>query len=350
MKSASQVARESREQHGKRFNSLQGATLLNANGDIDLTGLGYQIAIDTLTYIKKQVVEQSFYMIEPAKFVPMPVGEGSFAQAMLTNLSLSTSGKFEEGIINQGSNNDRLATADAAVTAVSVPVINWAKSVGYSIFEVQQALLSGNWDPIEQKHRARKENWDLGIQEIAFLGASSRTDVRGLINQSDVNINTTLVPVPISEMSVGEFSTFVGTIIAAYLTNCNQTRYPNIFVMPLSDYVGLAVPVSTSAALGSKLEYLRKAFAEIVPGGVEIMATAYNNAEINNDLRGLNKNRYVLYRKDVQTLRMDIPVDYTTTSPGTLNNFQFQDAAYAQFTGVKAYKPLEVLYLDETAV
>jgi hypothetical protein len=43
---------------------------------------------------------------------------------------------------------------------------------------------------------------------------------------------------------------------------------------------------------------------------------------------------------------MDIPVDITVTQPNTLNNFQFQDAAYGQYTGVAAYKPLEVLYFD----
>jgi hypothetical protein len=43
---------------------------------------------------------------------------------------------------------------------------------------------------------------------------------------------------------------------------------------------------------------------------------------------------------------MDIPVDFTMTQAGTLNNFQFQDAAYGQFTGVGIYRLLELVYFD----
>lgn len=342
---ATQKAKETLARHNRR--AMAGLTLQNANGDIDTTGLGYQIAIDTLTYIKKQVVQQTFYTLAPADFVPIAVGEGAFSQSILTNLSLNTSGKFEAGIINQGSGNDRLASANAAVSPVTVAVINWAKSVGYTTFEIQQALASMNWDYIEQLHKSRKQNWDLGIQEVAFLGALSNSAVKGLLTQGDVNINTSLITTPIKSMSASQFSNFVEGLLSAYLANCANTVMPDTFLLPLSDYVGLAAPVSEEFPMVSKLKYLQDAFNAIVPGGVDIKASAYNNAA-QNASRSINKNRYVLYRKNEETIRMDIPVDYTTTPANTLNNFQFQDVAYAQFTGVKAYKPLEVLYLDET--
>jgi DNA topoisomerase 2-associated protein PAT1 len=41
--------------------------------------------------------------------------------------------------------------------------------------------------------------------------------------------------------------------------------------------------------------------------------------------------------------RRDVPVDFTVTQPQTLNNWQFEDVAYAQLTGVGFYKPLETL-------
>lgn len=328
--------------------SLMGQTVRNANGDIDASSLGYQEAITTLTYIKKQVVQQKFYTVPPFDFVPMAVGEGSFSQAILTNLSVNASGKFEEGVINQGSGNDRLATANAGVTPVTVPVVNWAKSISYTVIEVEQALRASSWDVIEQYHKARKQNWDLGVQETAFLGLAGDGRVRGLFNQSDVNINTALISTPIKSMSTSQFSAFVEGLLTAYLANCNQTAMPDTFAIPLSDYVGLAAPVSEDFPMVSKLVYLKQAFDAIVPGGVRIMGVAYGNSAINAS-RGITKNRYVLYRKDSESLRMDIPVDFTMTAPNTVNNFQFQDAAYAQFTGVKAYRPLEMLYLDETA-
>lgn len=330
--------------------SLMGMSVRNANGDIDPSSMGYQEAITTLTYIKKQIVKQVFYTLPngPAEFVPIAVGEGAFSQAILTNLSVSSSGKFEEGIINQGSGNDRLASATAGVTPVTVPVVNWAKTIGYSIIEVEQALRASNWDFLENIHKARKENWDLGIQEIAFLGAESDSRIMGLLNQSDVNINTSLITTPIKSMSASQFASFVEGLLAAYLSNCNQTTMPNMFTIPLSDFVGLAGPVSPDFPLVSKMKYLQDAFDAILGVGMmKIKATAYNNAA-QNASRGINKNRYVLYKYDPETVRMDIPVDFTVTAPNTVNNFQFQDAAYGQFTGIKAYRPLEVLYLDET--
>jgi hypothetical protein len=40
---------------------------------------------------------------------------------------------------------------------------------------------------------------------------------------------------------------------------------------------------------------------------------------------------------------MDIPVDFTTTQPNSINNFSFEDVAYGQYTGVGFYRALETL-------
>jgi hypothetical protein len=45
---------------------------------------------------------------------------------------------------------------------------------------------------------------------------------------------------------------------------------------------------------------------------------------------------------------MDLPVDYTVTQANTMNNFQFQSAAYGQFTGVHFYRELEGLLFEYT--
>ena len=52
---------------------------------------------------------------------------------------------------------------------------------------------------------------------------------------------------------------------------------------------------------------------------------------------------YALYRYDAESIRMDVPVNYTPTQPNSLNNFQFQNAAYGQYTGVGFYRNLETL-------
>jgi hypothetical protein len=331
-----------------RYNarSLRGQTMMNANGDIDTSTLGYQIAIDTLTFIKKQITEQKFYQVAVADYVPIAVGDGAFAQNILTNMVLNTSGDFEEGIIQQGSANDRLAMADAGVSSKTMAVANWAKAIGYSIFEIEQALQANNWDIIESKHRARKTNWDLGIQKMAFLGSKGNpTGFPGLLSSSAVNSDSTTISNLIYTLDAADFATFISTILGAYQSNCAYTTFPTHFIIPQDDYVALATPVSPTYPVVTKLTYLKDAFDKIVPGGVKILPSAYG---IGSTAVGstLGHHRYAMYRYDPESLRMDIPVDYTVTQPNTLNNFQFQDAAYGQFTGVGVYRNLELLYFD----
>ena len=123
---------------------------------------------------------------------------------------------------------------------------------------------------------------------------------------------------------------------------------PTHFVIPQSDWLGLASPVSATYPFNSKLEYLKKAFDEIVPGGIKILPCIYGMPNYNLSVinTGTGISRYAMYRYDPESIRMDIPVDYTVTQPNTINNFQFQDAAYGQATGVGVYRGLELLYLD----
>jgi hypothetical protein len=333
-----------------RFNSrsLRGQTLRNATGDIDTSSLGYQITIDTLTFIKKQITEQKFYQVAPADYVPISVGDGAFSQNILTNTTINASGDFEEGIIQQGVSNDRLTSADVGISSKTMAVANWAKAIGYSIFEIEQALQANNWDIIESKHRARKQNWDLGIQKMAFLGSKGfNSTFPGLLTSTLVNTDTTTLTSQIVDLSAADFATFIANILAAYQENCNYTTFPTHFIIPQDDYVGLAAPVASGYPVVSKMTYLKDAFDKIVPGGIKILPVAYaiGSSAVGADT-AIGHHRYAMYRYDPESLRMDIPVDFTMTQPGTLNNFNFQDAAYGQFTGVGIYRALELLYFD----
>lgn len=329
--------------------STQGLSLLNANGDVNSTGMGFQIAIDTLTYIKKQVTTQKFYQVAPADFVPLAVGDGAFAATILTNLEFSNADDFETGNIRTGESNARLAAADASVASKSVKVVNWAKQIGYSIFDIEQALMANNWDPIMAKERARKKNWDLGIQEMCFIGSKSDTGVTGLLNNANVTINTTFITAPISGLNAADFSTFVAGLISTYFTATRSTQMPTNFVIPYTDFLGLQnlTPGTVGTYPISKMEYLLKAFkAATQNDSFQIQPLAYCDAANNSSRTGLNKQCYVLLNKDPESIRMDIPVDYTTTQPNTNNNFQFQNVGYGQYTGVGVYRNLEVLYFQ----
>lgn len=325
------------------------ANVLQRKFDTEIrNALGFEIDITTLTAISKRVVEQKFFTVPPADYLPLRVGDGAWASEILTYRDFAIGADFETGIINTAANDSRLAETDAGVDSVRNPILNWAKQVSWALFDLKLAARSGNWDLVTAKERSRKKNWDLGIQRIAFLGSSGTpTTCMGLLTQSTVTANTALITKPISTMTAAEFATFVQGIIQAYRLNSNYTAFPTHFIIPESDYNGLTTPVASGFPVISMLEYLTNVFrtATMNPN-FKILPLAYANKAINVDVSGLNKNRYTLLNYDEDSLRMDIPVDYSNTLQNTINGFQFQNVGYGQFTGVLAYRPLEMLYFD----
>jgi hypothetical protein len=309
--------------------------------------LGYEIDITSLTAISKRVVEQKFFTIPFADYLPVRVGEGSWSSNLVTYRDYSIGDDFATGVVNTGSNNDRMAETDSAVDTITVPVLNWAKQISWSFFDLQLAAKSGNWDLVSSKERSRKRNWDLGIQKIAFVGLPGDANVKGLLTQSDVNSNTSLIAKYINAMSDSEFQALLAGIIEAYRSNAQRTAMPSHFIIPEGDYNGLAVSVSETYPLKSKLARLQESFALITMNpNFKILPLAYADKAQNATITGLNKNRYTLLNFDEDTIRMDIPVDYTNTLQNTINGFNFQNVGYGQFTGAKAYRPREILYFD----
>lgn len=348
--------------------SLKQPTILNAKGEpIKLTKreqyhadymqrqvndrfqneLGYEVSITTLTTIVKKISEQKFFEIAPADYLPVRVGEGSWSTNLTTYRSFDAADAFETGILNTGGQNARLASADAAVDSLNVKVYPWAKSIGWSIFDLEFAAKSGNWDLVAAKEKARKRNWDLGIQRIAFLGAQGMNGASGtclgLLNQPGVTVDTTLITQPISQMSTTDLKQFCATLIEAYRSNCNRTAWPTHFVIPESDYNGLAAQSSPDFPIKSILQVLEEALQLITRNKqFKILPLAYGDASYNE----LGVQKYALYNSDEESVRMDLPLDYQSTLANSLDNFSFQNAGYGQFTGVLTYRPLEMLYFQ----
>jgi hypothetical protein len=317
-----------------------------------LNSLGYEVAITTLTTIVKRITEQKFFEVAPADFFPVRVGEGTWSTNLTTYRSFNVADQFETGIINTGGQNSRLAVADAAIDALNIKVYPWAKAIGYSIFDLEFAAKSGNWDLAAAKEKARKVNWDLGIQRIAFLGARGMNAATGtclgLLNQPGVTINTTVITKAISAMTTAELKTFTAAVVEAYRSNCARTAWPTHFVIPESDYNGLASQASPDFPIKSTLQLLEEMFAVMTRNkNFKILPLAYADVAYHSDVTSIaTKQVYTLLKYDEESVRMDIPLDYTTTLANSLDNFSFQNAGYGQFTGVLAYRPLEMLYFQ----
>lgn len=312
--------------------------------------LGYEVNITTLTTIMKKISQQKFFEIAPADYLPVRVGEGAWSSNLVTYRSFGMSADFEEGIVDTGAGNSRQGTADAGVDSLSIKVYNWAKTIGWSIFDLELAAKSGNWDLVSAKEKARKENFDLGIQRIAFLGARGNNAAGGtclgLLNQGGVTTNLTVITKAISSMTTTELKTFTAAIVEAYRANCNRTAWPSAFIVPESDYNGLASQASPDFPIKSTLQLLEEMFQVITRNkSFKILPLAYGDAAYHADVASIaGKQVYVLLNQDEESIRMDLPVDYTNTLANSLDNFNFQNSGYAQFTGVLAYRPLEMMY------
>jgi hypothetical protein len=328
----------------RQVNDRYGAALRNA--------LGYEVPITTLTTIVKKVSMMKLYEIAPADYVPIKVGEGTWSSNLTTYRSFDIADIFESGIINTGGNNTRASIGDAGVDALNIKVNNWLKNVGWSIFDLQQAAASGNWDLVTAKEKTRKRNWDLGIQRVTFLGARGQNaaggQCLGLLNQAGITFNTTLITAPLSGMTPTQLSTFQQGAVAAYRKNCNYTAFPTHFTVPESDYNGMAAQASSTYPIKTILELLEDGFKVICRNkNFKILPLAYCDvANAGGALAtGANTAQYVLHNYDEESIRMDVPLDYTNTLANSLDNFMFQNAGYGQFTGVLAYRPLETLYM-----
>lgn len=307
--------------------------------------LGFEIDMTSLSGIEKLVTEQKFFEIAPADYMPLRVGSQPWSSNIITYRSYDLSGDFESGIVNTGSNSDRLAVGDAGVDSVTVPVVNWAKASVWNLIEVQQAARAGNWDLIANKLESRKKNWDLGIQKIAFLGSVSNSSVLGLYTQTDATVDTSTLPQPISTLSTVDLKAFCQNILNVYRAANGRTAWPTHFVVPESDYLGLAGPASSDFPIKSVLEQLLETLRFMTKNpNFKVMPCAYGDVAYS----GQTYQQYALYNADPKSLRMDLPVDFTATLANSVNGFQFQNVAYGQFTGVKAYRPLEMYYFRFT--
>lgn len=324
--------------------TVKGMPLFNASGDIDIASSGFKYLIDTMSFIRSEVIKQIFYELSIADYMPVDVGEAAWKSEIVQNLEFYEGGSFADGFTNQG--GSRTPQVDTALSQIRMPVKTWKKKVSWTIAQLAEAANVGNWDVVEAKLRSLKKNWDLGVQELAFTGLAGETDITGLLNNANVNINTTLLTEPISGMSDVEFQTFVGGLLKAYYANSNSTRLPDTFTLPTEDYLGLGAAASATFPNITKLEYLHNVMKKMTGNeGFKILPLTYAQAANNPDA----KDRYVLYRNDPETLKLSIPVDITMNQAYTLNGFDFEQLAYGQVSGVLVPRPREILYIDVTA-
>ena len=314
-----------------------------ATGEIMKNSLGYSQIITTLTAVGRRVSEQKFYTLAPADFVPVVMGNGAYKRSIINWRTYVKGEGFASGLISNASNDARLASTDSAYDMVSQNILNWAKSIRYNLFELQEALTSGTiFSLVESRELARRKEWDLGVQKTAFLGVAGET---GLLNNANVTIDSATITQRLNTMTADEFNTFVGALYTAYRAECNYTAKPTHFTIPESDFNSLVMWPDATYPLKTKMELLEMAFKTIT-GNANFKIQACQYCDKSNFT---TYNRYALYNYDESSVKMDIPIDYTPTSVGSVNGFTFENVAFGAITGVIAIRPKEMLYFANTA-
>ena len=168
----------------------------------------------------------------------------------------------------------------------------------------------------------------------------------GLLNLDGVTINTSLMPANLGSMTTAQLFNFATTAVSTFWANSNNTAFPNTLLMPTQQLGGIAVPVSQTYPVGdTKRDLIERAFkAAGAPQDFKILHTAYNNTA------GVsNTQRYVLYNRDADVLKMYLGKAYTPYPLYPTGALDMISDAEAQFTGVWCKRPKEILYMDVTA-
>lgn len=330
------------------INNQDERIFMNSNGAIDPSSAGMQYITDSLSFIRSKVIEQKFYEIPIADFMPVDVGEAAWGSEVIQNLTFQSGGDFYAGDVNANPSAGRTPEVNAYLQPIRMPTQLWGKGTSWTLLEIKQAAMMNNWDAIKSKVDSLKKDWVLGIQKQAFLGHPTIPTQTGLLTNPNVTINTALIPEPLCKMTVTELRSFIKSILGAYWNNSNNTAMPDTFLMPTYDYLGLADFVGDTTVVNpliTKIEVLIKMFREMTDNpNFKIRHTAYNQATRNSKF--INKDRYVLYRNDPETLKMSIPIDFTLLEAGTGDYWNWQQKAYGQYAGVLITRHPEVLYLD----
>lgn len=325
-------------------------TYTAANALFDYPTAGVVQTVDTITDIVQGVIETKYYELAGqtlSDFVNIDAsGRGAYAGEIFQYTSAFVGASFKQCIINPAStgiHND--ATADVAVDGISQR--NNFFRLKYSISQEGLRMAAVNrvgFDLIEQKERARKKTWDLGLQETLFLGLGDGRTF-GLLNQPGVTINTSLFPTAPQNMTVAQLKTFAASALATAFAATNQTIMPNRWAMPTSTFMALGVPYGDTFGMQTVKEVLEKAFREAgAPSDFRIVHSLYNETA---GVGGVG--RHVFYNTDSDNIIMHTPKPYTPHPLYAVGALDMISDAEAQFTGVWLKRPTSMLYADVQA-
>ena len=339
---ANEIGLLSKEEYKNQFR------INNAVAFANPANYGLEKTLTTLTQIVAGVQRQKFYTVDGAltDYVPMELGTGAYGQGLFQYTVAQVGDQFETGIVQPGNGINKDANVDIVVDGITLRNNFWRMKYQATKELVEMARANTvNFSYIEEQETARLKTYQLGIQKVTFLGTTDGLNT-GLLNNTDVTVNTSLLPAAIGNLSVAQLFNFAATAVSTFWANSNNTTFPNTLLIPTQDLGGIATPISQTYPVGeTKRELIERAFkAAGAPQDFKILHTAYNNTAGTSGTK-----RYVLYNRDPEVLKMYLPKPYTPYPLFPTGALDMISDAEAQFTGVWIKRPKEILYVDVTA-
>jgi len=313
---------------------------------------GYKQAIDTLTGIDKRVIEQKFYEINIPDFVDIEIGNNAWKDQIFTYESFDDAGDGMEGFQVDSSNESRMPTVDVSYNGKIDLRKVWNKKVFYKLIDIkqlQEILRSGekNFSIIEDKLIARKKNFDQMLQKVAFLGNTTDKNINGLINNPNITVDVSVFTSSLGQLPDAQFRAIISKMVGLFVAQADYTAQPNRLLVPYSVWNNLNQFNSIQFPMMSLVELLEETLKKTtLNDDFKILWSPYCEAELN----GTGSDLYVLYKKDPDTMVLDIPVEYNTTAFNSSDNYTFYNVGYGQVGGVRIFRPQEVLYFSAPKV
>jgi hypothetical protein len=310
------------------------------NANENFANAGFEQQITTTTQMLAKVLETDYYELNGQKlsdFTPIEAGFGAFSTEISQFATKATGTDFKACLINPtaGAINQDGHT-DIEVGNQKYPN-NFFRDT-FSISREGMEIASRNlipFDIYEQKERARKKKFQLGLQEAWFLGLGDGRSF-GLLNQPDAIVDTFTMQKNLSEMTDDEFATFVSTIRGYYDNVTNSTAMFDRLMLPQQEYFKLdKIYGSFGLSRRSILEDVMK------ETNGKIVYTRYNATAGTS-----NKGRYALYKADPDYIEGFIPLDYTPYPLYPVNALDMVSNCMAQFSTPNLKRKNTLVYLD----
>lgn len=320
----------------------------NAVAFANPSSYGLERTITTLTTLVAGVQRQRFYTVQGnlTDYVPVEIGTGAYGKQLYQYAVAQVGDSFETGIVQPGNGINKDANLDIVVDGISIRNNFWRMKYQATKEILEMGRVNAQtFSFIEEQERARLRTAQLGIQNVMFTGTSDGLNY-GLLNNPEVTVNTSLLPVSLGNLSTEQLMNFASTAAMTYFNNTNSTVFPNTMLIPTSILGNLALPISSEFPIGeTRKEFLERAFKSAgAPADFKILHTVYNNTA-----GAGGKGRVVLYNRDPETLTMYIPKPYTPYPLYPSGSLDMISDAEMQFTGVWIKRIPEVLYLDAQA-